>query len=298
MRVLVTGATGFLGRHVLGALVDARADHIIALVHDEMAHWDDDVLDTVRGDVLDLPFLRRTLARYEVSHVVHLAAQTQVQLGQSDPTATFDTNVRGTWNVLEAARLEKVSRVVVASSDKVYGNGENLTESSPLVPTCPYGTSKAAADIIAQSFASNYGMSVAITMCGNLYGPGDTHWRRLVPHVCRAVARNERPLLRTRGEQVRDWLHVEDAARAYSLLLSNDHVGPINFAGGEPTATMFVVKQLLAGTDLLPTFGLREGELKTQTLDCTLARSLGWVPQVSLGEGLKRAVEWYRGNCK
>lgn len=301
MTFFVTGATGFLGRHVVNGLKKAHGwKSLVCLMHDvQMPREDRPTI--VLGDVLDLPFLRRTLARYEISHVVHLAAQTQVQLGQTDPTATFDVNVRGTWNVLEACRLEKVKRCVIASSDKAYGNGENLTESAPLVPTCPYGTSKAAADLIAQSFASNYGMSIAITRCGNLYGPGDTHFRRLVPHVARSLVRGKHPVLRSDGSGIRDWLYVEDAARAYTILLENEHVGPVNVAGGEPTRTAAVVAMLRVATGttnpMVQVASTGAAELVVQTLDCSLARSLGWVPQVSLSEGLKRAVEWYRGNA-
>lgn len=303
---LVTGATGFLGQYLVERLCSSDQG-VIAVEHVRQGVWwattNSKRLQVVRGDVRDLEFLRSTIARYEVDTVYHLAAQTQVGIGAADPLTTFDVNVHGTSTVLEACRLEKVKRVLVASSDKVYGECESVDETTVFDPRCPYSYSKACADSIAQCFAANYGMSVVVTRCGNLYGPGDVNYRRLVPSVCRSVARGERPKLRDRNYGVRDYLYVGDAADATIRLAATDYVGPVNLSGGKPMSTMDVANmvQRLGGryegldVELEPHSDDPSHELRHQSLCCDLARQLiGFAPKTQMETGLTWALRWYR----
>lgn len=298
MIALITGASGFLGGHLLNKLAAYGDVKIIAVQHSGVVYASRD--HTVHGSVLDLQFIRNAIARYEVDTVFHLAAQTQVKLGSSDPVNTFDVNVRGTWNVLEACRLECVRRVVVASSDKVYGECENAKENAALGTRCPYSVSKRMAELAAGSYALNYEMSVAISRCGNLYGTGDTNYRRLVPSLCRSIARNESPVLRDRNASVRDYLYVGDAAHALILLARSEHVGAFNFSGGDPKTNVEIAELAikLAGSDLKVKYeGDATGELKHQTLCCDKARELlGWRPTTSIKDGLSNALRWYKNN--
>ncbi len=296
MNVFVTGSTGFLGRNLCKALISSGVD-LVALEHEAAIISEQADATVVRGDVLDLPFLRRTLSRYEVDTVYHLAAQTQVAIAHADPAATFDVNVRGTWNVMEACRLERVKRVVVASSDKIYGDGKDIKEDAPLRPLCPYSASKAVADILARSYITNYGMSVAVTRCGNLYGPGDTHWRRLIPGTIRSLLRGERPVFRTDGSGIRDWLYVGDAVKAYLPLGDGEEVGAFNFSGGNAKSARWIVEELcrIVGGDRNVAFGPKSDvpELVVQSLCCDRAMSIGWEPVTSLVEGLGSTVASY-----
>ncbi len=299
MTVLVTGSTGFLGRHLVNALTKTHGyKSVVCLMHDAQMIFEDRPT-IVRGDVRDLEFLRRTLSRYEIDTVYHLAAQTQVAIAHADPAATFEANVRGTWNVMEACRLERVKRVVVASSDKVYGDGKDIKEDAPLKPLCPYSASKAAADILAMAYITNYGMSVAVTRCGNLYGPGDTHWRRLIPGTIRSLLKGERPVFRTDGSGVRDWLYVGDAVEAYQSLLQSDQVGAFNISGGLPLSARYVVEMVCkeVGSDRDVEFSPpgETPELSVQTLNCSRARrAIAWYARRSMSHVLKETVAWYR----
>jgi CDP-glucose 4,6-dehydratase len=301
MIALVTGATGFIGRHLCNSLI-ADGD-VVALEHNASRFKTGERLTVVRGDVRDLAFMRQVMSRYEVDTVFHLAAQTQVSIGHADPTATYDMNVRGTWTMLEACRLEGVRRVVVASSDKAYGECKDIKEDAayldgPTVnPQCHYSVSKAMADMTAQSFSRNHGMSVSITRCGNVYGPGDTHWRRLVPGAVRAALRKEPYILRTDGSGVRDYLYVDDAVNAYRLLAKSEHVGPFNFSGGEPLSATRVIdkiwNRLGNGPELRVQYGTDRAELKVQTLCCDkAAKLLGWRPSVKMADGLDKTIVW------
>lgn len=301
MATLVTGSTGFLGQHLCNSLA-ADDVEVVALEHNEVSVNPHGDLTAVRGDVRDLAFLRQVISRYEVDIVFHLAAQTQVSVLHGNPTDAFDTNVRGTWTVLEACRLERVRRVVVASSDKVYGECQDATEDLPLVGTCPYSVSKVCVDRLATSYGINYDLPVAVVRCGNLYGPGDTNFRRLVPGAIRAALRGEAFKLRTDGSGVRDYLYVDDAVVAYRWLAESDNVGPFNFSGGEPASAndVFTMLEKVIYTDgrsVAVDLGTDTTELRHQTLCCDKARKhLAWTPRVNFDQGLREAVEWYRRN--
>jgi CDP-glucose 4,6-dehydratase len=262
----------------------------------------------VRGDVRDQVLLERILGEYEVDAVFHLAAQTIVGIASRNPISTFETNVQGTWALLEACRRSpRVRRIVVASSDKAYGQHDTLpyTEETPLRGRHPYDVSKSCADLIAQSYSATYSLPVAITRCGNLYGGGDLNWSRIVPGTIRSVLRGERPIVRSDGTSRRDYLYVEDAAHACLRLAEALESQPevagqaFNFGHNRPLTVCEMVERILAlcgRADLTPEIlGAASGEIPHQYLDSSRARAmLGWEPRFSLDEGLKRTIAWYR----
>lgn len=309
--MLVTGATGFLGSHVVAALLAAGADPVV-LVRDAVppspiaTGWLDRVT-TVRGDVVDQEVVERALGEYDVRTLLHLAAQSQVGVANRNPASTFEANVRGTWAVLEAARRSPlVEQVVLASSDKAYGAQPSLpyTEDMPLLAVNPYDVSKACADLIGQSYHATYGLPVAITRCGNFFGPGDRNWERIIPGTARSVLRGERPVLRSDGTMVRDYLYVVDGAHGYLTLVEQMAQRPelagevFNLSTGEPKSVLDVVAlvQQAAGTDLEPDIQDRAtAEIPAQHLSAEKAkRVLGWEPSRTLEEAMAETVEWYR----
>ncbi|MFM7594264.1 MAG: NAD-dependent epimerase/dehydratase family protein [Isosphaeraceae bacterium] len=231
---LVTGAGGFLGGWLVQRLVSAGAD-VVCLVRDHVPQtmlFRDKLVDQVKlaqGDVRDQACLERVLGEFEIDTVFHLAAQTIVGIANRNPISTFETNIQGTWAMLEACRRSpKVRQIVVASSDKAYGDQEKLPydESTPLQGTHPYDVSKSCADLIAQAYALSYQSQVAITRCGNFYGGGDLNWNRIVPGTIRSILRGERPVIRSDGKFIRDYFYVEDGAHAYMTLAEQLAVTP------------------------------------------------------------------------
>lgn len=310
--VAVTGGTGFLGSHVVQQLVDAGAQ-VVVLVRDAVpvgpiaAGWIDRV-SVVRGDVVDQPTIERLLGEHEVRTVLHLAAQSQVGVANRNPTSTFDSNIRGTWSVLEAARRSPlVEQVVLASSDKAYGAQPVLpyTEEMPLLAVNPYDVSKACADLLGQSYHATYGLPVSTTRCGNFFGPGDLNWARIIPGTIRSVLRGERPVIRSDGTMIRDYLYVVDGAAAYLRLVEAMAAGTegvtgqaFNLSAERPLSVLEVVAlvQQAAGTDLEPDVqDQATGEIPEQHLSAERARRvLGWQPTQSLEDALAETVAWYR----
>jgi CDP-glucose 4,6-dehydratase len=312
--VLVTGAYGLLGSWLVKALLEHGA-RVVALRRDEPPVSALEVMkldlriDVVHGDVTSDGLVARVINEYEIDSVFHLAAQTVVGNAGRAPVPTLETNVRGTWLVMEACRLHGVERVLVASSDKVYGPRDDLPyrESHPLLARYPYDVSKAAADLIARSYWHTFGLPVAVTRFANLYGGGDTNHSRLVPEsVCAALA-GRRPVIRSDGSPERDFLYVEDAVRAYLAIweaLGRGEAGgeAFNGGGGQPHRVADVVGLIcrLAETDAQPDIrgeGTPPNELDRQWVDSTKLRELtGWEPTVGLEEGLRRTIEWYRAH--
>jgi len=255
----------------------------------------------------DLDSLGQALGDLNPRTVFHLAAQTQVGKANLVPLSTWETNIRGTYMLLEAVReRDPATRVVVASSDKAYGSHRELPyrEDFALQPRFPYDVSKAATDMIARSYAATYGMPVAVTRLANVYGPGDVNWARLIPDTARALLRGERPVIRSDGTPERDYIYVEDAADAYlavagSLGDPSNHGRAWNAGSGEPVSVLEVVRRLIAvsGRDLEPDIqgtGVPHGEIDRQYLDPTAIREeLGWRPRWDLDSGLRAAWEWY-----
>jgi len=307
----VTGATGLVGSWLVRRLLDLGAD-VVCLVRDwvpqsELVHSGDIArVKTVRGDIRDQALLEQALGEYEVTTVIHLAAQTIVGIANRNPVSTFDSNVRGTWSLLEACRrTPTIGQVVLASSDKAYGSCDQLPydEETPLRGQHPYDVSKACSDLIAQSYATTYGLPVAITRCGNFYGGGDLNWNRLVPGTIRSVARGERPVIRSDGEFVRDYFYVEDGAAAYTLLAERLASEPalagqaFNFSNEIQVTVLDMVRRIIGlmhGTMDPDVRNEAVHEIRHQYLSAAKAREvLGWRPLFTLDEGLQRTVAWY-----
>jgi len=310
--VFVTGATGLLGGWLVKHLLEQGAS-ITALVRDSVPQSEFERtkmrkrVNVVRGDLSKASLLERVIGEYEVETVFHLAAQTIVGIANRNPVSTFESNVRGTWNVLEACRRSpKVSAVVLASSDKAYGDQEVLpyTENMPLQGRHPYDVSKSCADLIAQSYAYTFGVPVAITRCGNFYGGGDLNWNRVVPGTIRSVLRGERPIIRSDGKYVRDYFYIEDGAAAYMLLaerLTGDKklIGSaFNFSNEAQITVSDLVDAILKkmGSKLKPEIlNQASNEIRHQYLSAERARKdLQWKPQYTLDEGLERTIAWYK----
>ncbi len=311
--VFISGATGLLGSWLAEALLDQGA-RVICLVRDwvpESRAVSNGVLQrsvVVRGELEDYAVVLRVLNEYEVDSVFHLGAQTIVGTASRSPLSTFESNLRGTWTLLEAVRqcARSIERVVVASSDKAYGEHSVLPyrEDTPLQGRFPYDASKACADLIALSFAHTYDLPIAVTRCGNLFGGGDLNYNRLIPGTIRSVLMNERPVIRSDGSFVRDYFYVRDAVSAYmdlaERLPGEGFSGEaFNFGNETPLSVLDVVGRIVAalGQPELTPIILNEAvhEIPQQYLDCTKARtSLGWRPQYAFEDALKETLGWYR----
>jgi CDP-glucose 4,6-dehydratase len=310
--VFVTGGTGLVGFWLIQRLVEAGAD-VVCLIRDWVPQSElvragyIEKVKVVRGDVRDRDVLERALGEFEIDTVIHLAAQTIVTIANRNPISTFETNVAGTWNLLEACRRSpKVKQIVMASSDKAYGDQEILPykENTPLQGEHPYDVSKSAADLIAHTYAKSYDLPVAITRCGNFYGGGDLNWNRIIPGTIRSILRGQTPIIRSDGEYVRDYFYVEDGAAAYMLLAEQLAARPelkgqaFNFSNEIQVTVREIVGNVirLMGSDLKPAI-LNEtnNEIRHQYLSAEKARSvLNWKPLFDLDQGLAMTIDWYK----
>lgn len=311
-RVLVTGATGMVGSWLTRWLVEAGA-FTVALVADA-----DPQSELIRGGYIDkitvangrleiYDDVERAINNHEVDTIFHLGAQPIVGAAHRSPRHTFESNIQGTWNVLDAARVlgSLVERIVVASSDKAYGTQPTLpyTEDMSMNGDHPYEVSKSCTDLLAVTYARTYGMPVTIARCGNIYGGGDLNWNRIVPGTFRSVLSGEQPILRSDGTFVRDYLHVDDIVSAYLLLGENTHKPELagegfNFSDESPLTVMEIYSAICAaaGRPGLEPMILNSavGEIKDQYLDASKAhRILGWQAQTSLSAGLTKTFDWY-----
>jgi CDP-glucose 4,6-dehydratase len=308
----VTGATGLVGVWLVRRLVEAGAD-VVCLVRDWLPQSEllqpplSNRVKIVRGDVRDQAALERVLGEYEINTVIHLAAQTIVSIANRNPVSTFETNIGGTWALLEACRRSTtVKQIVLASSDKAYGDQDTLpyNENTPLQGTHPYDVSKSCADLIAQTYAVTYGSPVVITRCGNFYGGGDFNWNRIVPGTIRSILRGSPPVIRSDGSYIRDYFYVEDGAAAYMLLAERLAQQPelkghaFNFSNEIQVTVAELVERILGlmSSDLKPDIrGEATNEILHQYLSAEKARDLlGWKPLFSLDEGLRHTIDWYR----
>ena len=310
--VFVTGAYGLLGSWLVKALLahDARVTVLRrdAVVRSALVvEGTEAKINVVHGDICDALLMERVVNEYEVEVVFHLAAQTIVGTASASPVSTFDTNIRGTWTLLEACRTRKDIAVVVAASDKAYGIHDTLPyrESFALNPLYPYDVSKAATDLIARSYWHTWALPVAVTRFANLYGGGDLNFSRLVPEAVRAAISGRPPVIRSDGTLERDFIYVEDAVAAYLAILGLLEAGEaagqaFNAGSGVPHSVLDVVSMVCraAGTDVEPDVrgrGIPPGEIPRQYVDSSKLRERsGWSPQVDLEEGLRRTVAWYR----
>jgi CDP-glucose 4,6-dehydratase len=311
----VTGATGFIGAHVARSLVEQGA-RVVCLQRDAVRANALDLFNlrqrvtVVQGQLEDYALLERVLNEYEIEAVFHLAAQAIVGAANRSPLSTFESNIRGTYFLLEACRVNQtVKRVVVASSDKAYGSHEKLPyqEDYPLLGLFPYDASKVCTDVLARSYAHTYKLPVAVTRFANIYGPGDLNLSRIIPGTILSVLRDEAPIIRSDGTPLREFVYVDDVARGYLLLAEKIEATrgeAFNFGAGEPVQMLALVQRIiqLAGKagQLEPQVMLAhkiEREIDAQYLSAEKAEvRLGWLAQVSLDEGLSRTIEWYRQN--
>ena len=308
----VTGGTGLVGSWLVRRLVSAGAD-VVCLVRDWIPRSElvrtglIERVKIVRGDVRDRDTLERALGEFEIDTVIHLAAQTIVTIANRNPVSTFETNIAGTWNILEAARRSPaVKQLVLASSDKAYGDQVSLPydEKTPLQGRHPYDVSKSAADLIATTYAETYQLPVVITRCGNFYGGGDLNWNRIVPGTIRSILRGQRPVIRSDGSFIRDYFYVEDGAAAYMLLaerLAADRSlagESFNFSNEIQVSVLEIVGKILhlTGSDLTPEIrDETSNEIRHQYLSARKARQLlDWAPFFELDQGLKLTIDWYR----
>lgn len=309
---LVTGATGLVGGWLVRRLLEASAD-VVCLVRDWVPQSElvrgqlIGRVKVVRGDIADREILERALGEYEVDTVIHLAAQTIVGIANRNPASTFETNIGGTWALLEAARRSPLVRqIVIASSDKAYGDHEVLpySEEAPLEGRHPYDVSKSCADLIAQAYAATYHTPVAITRCGNFYGGGDLNWNRIVPGTIRSILRGQRPIIRSDGQYVRDYFYAEDGAAANMALAeamaknSELRGQAFNFSNETQITVLEMVERILnlMGSNLQPDIrNEATNEIRHQYLSAEKARRLlNWRPLFSLDEGLRRTIDWYK----
>jgi CDP-glucose 4,6-dehydratase len=312
-RVFLTGASGMIGSWMIKELLTQGAEPVIVVRDDDpqselFRSGNIRSVAVVHGALEDFWSLERAINEYEVETVFHLGAQTIVGIAHRSPLPTFEANIRGTYNLLEACRLhgDLVRRVVIASSDKAYGEQADLpyTEATPLTGRHPYEVSKSCADLIAQAYYCTYGLRIAIARCGNVYGGGDLNWSRIVPGTIRAIVRGERPVVRSDGTYVRDYIYVKDVVQAY-LRLAEDLEGAgvagegFNFSAERPTSVLEIVdaiRRLTGREDIQPDVRSNAtGEIRHQYLSAAKARKvLGWKPTYDLETGLCETIAWYR----
>jgi len=310
-RVFVTGGSGLLGSWLVKNLVNAGAD-VTALVRDAVPQSDFyrsgyiDKVNIVRGALEDYATLERALGEYEIDTVFHLGAQTIVEIANRNPMSTFESNIKGTWNMLEAVRRSPlVRKVIIASSDKAYGVHAQLpySEEAPLQGSHPYDVSKSAADLIAHTYFNTYKLPVAITRCGNFYGGGDLNFNRIVPGTIRSVLQGMPPVLRSDGSMIRDYFYIEDAAHAYMTLAEKMddervHGHAFNFSNENQVTVLELTQKILTtmGSNLQPNIlATATHEIPHQYLSAAKAKDmLGWQPRYTLDEGLQKTVAWYR----
>jgi len=309
--VFITGCTGFLGSWLAKELVNKGAN-VTGLVRDRIPQsnlYDGDEykkINFVFGELEDEALLERALGEYEIDTIFHVAAQAIVGVANRNPLATFEANIRGTWNVLEAARRSPLTeRIVVASSDKAYGDQKQLPydETMPLCGKHPYDVSKSCADLISQAYHKTYGLPVCITRCGNLYGGGDLNFNRIIPQTIRSVIHGEAPVIRSDGTFIRDYFYVEDAVKAYLLLAEKmNELGlegeAFNFSNEIQITVLELVNKILKlmGSNLEPVI-LNQGsnEIRHQYLSAKKAREiLNWKPVYTIEEGLEKTIAWYK----
>lgn len=316
-RVLVTGATGFVGSWLVKALLQRQA-HVFALVRD-LDYQSELVrsgairrITVVNGCLEDFSASERAINENEVDTVFHLGAQALVGAAYRNPLPTFESNIRGSYNLLEACRLHSrlVRAVIIASSDKAYGDSEELpyTESHPLVGRHPYDVSKSCTDLLAASYYHTYQLPVVIARCGNIYGGGDLNWSRLVPGTIRSLLRRERPVLRSDGTLQRDYFYIEDAVEAYIALAEHIERPQVagqgfNFSTEAPTTVdqmVDAIQDILSARDLKPVvLAQATAEIKHQALSAERARRiLGWLARHGLRDGLMKTVAWYKSFFK
>ena len=315
--IFVTGGSGFVGANLVKRLVD-QGSHVVVLERDRTSPNSLDVfglrqrVTVVTGMVEDLILIERALNEYQPSIVFHLAAQALVNTANRSPLSTFEANIRGTYVLLEACRRANPQPVVaVASSDKAYGSHDILpySEDFPLQGTFPYDVSKSCTDLIAQSYAKTYKMNITVTRSANIYGPGDMNLSRVIPGTIISVLRGERPIIRSDGTPIREFIHVDDVVDGYLTVADNIDKASgqaFNFGSDEPVQILELVQKIIRiadrESDISPDILLDrkiEREIDAQYLSGEkIEKALNWRPRIGLDEGLASSVEWYKGHLE
>ena len=311
--VFITGSTGILGSWLTNELINKGAN-IVALVRDDVHSSNIHSLNLlkkitrVNGNVEDFGLILRSVNEYEIDTIFHLGAQTIVGTANRSPLPTFETNIKGTWNILESARQLDTKRVIIASSDKAYGSHEKLPyiEDAKLAGSHPYDVSKSCADLIAQAYYKTYGLPIAITRCGNIYGGGDLNFSRIIPGTIKFLIENQSPIIRSDGKFIRDYFYIKDAVKAYLLLAEKLYENGVtgeafNFGTESPIDVISVVGEIIRisrKNHIRPKIlNEAQNEIRNQYLSCEKARRLlNWMPDYTLIDGLKETYEWYVSN--
>lgn len=311
MNVLVTGADGFIGSHVAKELVNKGAE-VTTIIRDIKKRSNVDILglkskiNIIHGDIIDFECCERTINEYGIEFCFHIAAQTIVGIANKSPLSTFESNIKGTWSLLEACRLSKsIKGMIVASSDKAYGQQEKLPykEGFPLNGYFPYDASKVCTEVLARCYFMSYNLPLAITRNANTYGPADMNFSRIIPDVIIRLIKNEQPVIRSDGTPVRDYMYVKDAVSAYMILAENLHRKEVtgnafNFGTNKPISVLELYNKIikLMGKNVKPKIlGTAKNEIDMQYLDSANARKvLKWEPKYDLDSGLKETIEWYK----
>ena len=311
MNVLVTGADGFIGSHVAKTLIEKGAE-VTSIVRDIKKTNNIDILNLrnkiniVHGDLINFECCERSLNEYDIGFCFHIAAQTIVRRANRSPLSTFESNIKGTWNVLEASRISKtIKGLIIASSDKAYGQQKKLpySENSPLIGYFPYDASKVCAEILARCYFMSYNLPLAITRNANTYGPADMNLSRIIPDVITGLLKGEQPVIRSDGTPERDYLYIKDAVNAYLTVAENMHRKEVlgeafNFGTNKPISVLKLYKKIitLMGKNIKPKIlGEAKNEIDKQYLDSSKAKKiLNWEPKYDLDSGLREAIDWYK----
>lgn len=311
-RVLVTGCAGFLGGHLTDALIKKGAT-VTGLVRDIPQHGinelDHKKFNVIFGDLCDYDLLCRILVDYQIEIVFHLGAQAIVTIANEYPLETFKSNIQGTWNILEACRIYgKIESIVVASSDKAYGEPlyEPYNEEHPLNGSHPYDVSKSCADLIAKTYVNTYHLPISITRCGNLYGPRDTNYNRLIPGTIKSILKDDTVEIRSNGKYKRDYLYINDALDGYLKISENlsknpSNAGAYNLSHGKPYTILEVVDCIKFALDKenhpVRILDTANAEINNQWLDSSKIRNkLNWESKTTLDKGIAQSIEWYISN--
>ena len=308
-KVFITGGNGFLGSHIVKLLIKNGVRPVVLIYEENPGGlFDEESLatsvDIVRGDVRDLELIRNTLRIHNIEIVFHLAAQAIVDQALEDPVETLDINVRGTWNILSAAREHGVQKIIVASSDKAYGEHDSLPyleDVHALKGIYPYEVSKVCADLICQSFYKSFDTPVCVTRCANLYGPGDVKMNRLIPRSISQLHSGQPPIIRDTGTSLRDYLYVGDAAEAYLQLaekMDASIFGEVfNFSTNVPLSVSEAIAQIseVMGVAIEPKIVVTHGlEIRHQYASFDKAKKIiGWTPSHDFKQGLRKTIPWY-----